>query len=151
MRKLNEIFKILDQMIDSADIDYSEIITLELNEKFFNNYQNQRLINSFLFNFAKIQDKIGSKLFKNILFELKEIDDYSIPMKDVVNILEKLEIIESAKDWDKLREIRNILAHEYPVSIEERIQNIKLVLNAYRLMNSLYKRLKQYVEKTLTL
>ncbi|MEI7942839.1 MAG: hypothetical protein WCH76_06705, partial [Candidatus Riflemargulisbacteria bacterium] len=57
------------------------------------------------------------------------------------------EIIESADDWDKLREIRNILSHEYPDSINERIQNIKLALNGYELMINLYRKLKEYSVK----
>lgn len=147
MPKLKEIFKLIDKMIENGNKDYSDIIVADLNEDYFCNYDNQRVINSFLFNFSKIQDKIGSKLFKHVLFELKEINDYTIPMKDVVNILEKLEIIESADDWDKLREIRNILSHEYPDSIKERIQNIKLALNGYDLMINLYKKLKEYSVK----
>jgi hypothetical protein len=149
MPKLKEIFKSLDKMIENGNKDYSDIIVADLNEDFFGNYDNQRLINSFLFNFSKIQDKIGSKLFKHVLFELKEINDYSVPMKDVVNILEKLEIIESADDWDRLREIRNILSHEYLDNIEERIQNIKLALTGYELMINLYTRLKEYVERVI--
>ncbi len=145
MPNLNENFKLLDQMIENGNKDYSDIQLVDLNEIFFGNYENQRLINSFLFNFSKIQDKIGSKLFKNVLIELKEINDYTIPMKDIVNILEKLEIIESADDWDKLREIRNILSHEYPDSLDERIQNIKLALTGYELMIGMYNKLKKYV------
>ena len=147
MSKLIEILKIIDQMIENGNKDYDDIMLADLNEGFFSNYENQRLVNSFLFNFSKIQDKIGSKLFKHVLVELKEINDYAIPMKDVVNILEKLEIIESADDWDKLREIRNILSHEYPDSINERIQNIKLALNGYELMINLYRKLKEYSVK----
>ena len=50
-------------------------------------------------------------------------------------------------DWDKLREIRNIFSHEYPDSLNERIQNIKLALNGYELMINLYKKLKEYSVK----
>ena len=45
---------------------------------------------------------MGSKLFKNLLFELKEIEDYSIPMIDILNILERLNIIDRTDKWDKL-------------------------------------------------
>lgn len=33
---------------------------------------------------------------------------------DKLNKLEKLQIIESAEVWKKMRNIRNILSHEYP-------------------------------------
>lgn len=51
-----------------------------------------------------------------------------MPMKDILNLLEKLSIPEKASDWDRLREIRNSLAHEFPFDIEERIENIHLAL-----------------------
>ena len=40
----------------------------------FDDYSNVRVVNSFLFDFLKIQDKIGTKLFKKILYVAKEID-----------------------------------------------------------------------------
>ena len=90
MQILKEDFKTLDILFESCNIDYKILKTQNIEEAFFDDYSNQRVVNSFLFNYIKIQDKMGSKLFKNVLFELKEIDNYSIPMIDVLNILEKL-------------------------------------------------------------
>ena len=126
MNEIKEIFNMCDVMFVNADIDYDELTSMDITEKFFEDYKNTRIVNSFLFNFSKLQDKIGAKLFKKTLYELKEIDSFSIGMIDVLNLLEKLEIIENATDWDNLREIRNILAHEYPLDIDERVENIQL-------------------------
>ena len=142
MNELNEIFNMCDVMFSNADIDYNELMSIDISAKFFEDYNNTRIVNSFLFNFSKLQDKIGAKLFKKALYELKEIDGFSIAMIDVLNRLEKLEIVEDANAWDNLREIRNILAHEYPLDIDERVENIELALGGYRELKKIYLRLK---------
>ncbi len=142
---LKQNIALLEQMFISCDKDYKELLSKEINEGFFEDYSDVRILNSFLFNFSKIQDKIGAKIFKQLLFELKEIDDFSIPMIDALNILEKLNIINKS-DWDKLREIRNLLAHEYPFHIEERIANIKITINYYPKLKEIFHKLKNAVK-----
>ncbi|MDP1659474.1 MAG: hypothetical protein Q8L73_09025 [Methylotenera sp.] len=61
-------------------------------------------------------------------------------------MLEKLEIIPSASMWDRLREIRNAIAHEYPLEIEERLENIVLALSGYDQLKDLYANIKQYAQ-----
>ncbi len=143
MNELKEIFNMCDVMFANADIDYNELISTNITETFFEDYNNTRVVNSFLFNFSKLQDKIGAKLFKKALYELKEIDSYSIAMIDVLNRLEKLEIVEDSSEWDSLREIRNILAHEYPLDIDERVENIALALDGYKQLKKIYIKLKE--------
>lgn len=134
-------------MFKSADIDFEELKTKEITTDFFDDYNNTRLVNSFLFNFSKLQDKIGAKLFRKSLYESKEIDDVYLPMIDVLNILEKLDIIEDANNWDELREIRNAIAHEYPFHIDERVENIKLALKGYEILKEIYANLCNFVQK----
>ena len=143
--ELEEIFNLCDTMFANADIDSNELMNSEIDETFFSDYSNTRIVNSFLFNFSKLQDKIGAKLFKKVLYELKEIDTFSVPMIDVLNQLEKLEIVKDTRAWDELREIRNILSHEYPLDIEERVENIYLVLKNYEVLKSIYGNLKRAV------
>jgi hypothetical protein len=144
MQALQEIIESIDTLITSADIDYNELLLIELNEDIFNDFNNQRIINSFLFNFTKLQDLTGAKLFKTVLIQLKEIDSYSIPMKDVLNILEKLNILNDADDWDLLREIRNAIAHEYPLDVAERIESLQMALRGYELLKKIFHNLKNY-------
>ena len=135
---INEIFKICDEMIKSCDIDYEELKKQNIQNDFFDDYTNTRLVNSFLFNFSKLQDKIGAKLFRKVLYDLKEIDNQNLSMIDILNLLEKLEIIEDSKEWDLLREIRNSLAHEYPFDIDERVANIKIAIDRYEILKKIY-------------
>lgn len=146
MSDLTEVFKTIDLLIKSCEIDYLELKKHKIDEMFFADYGNQRVINSFLFNFIKIQDKIGAKLFKKVLYSQKEIDDESLPMKDVLNLLEKLRILDNSDNWEKLREIRNALTHEYPFDVQERIENIILAIDGYNTLKMIYQNLKNYCQ-----
>jgi len=145
---ISEIFKICDEMFKSCDIDFNELKSQEIKSDFFDDYQNTRIVNSFLFNFSKLQDKIGAKLFRKVLYELKEIDNQNLSMIDILNLLEKLNILKNVEDWDRLREIRNSLSHEYPFDTDERIANISLALDGYEVLKDIYKQLQSfYLEK----
>jgi len=148
MEELKELFKLLDSIFDNAIIDYEELNKYKIDIDFLEDIQNRRLANSFLFYFSKIQDKIGAKLFKKVLYELGEIDTYSIPFIDVLNILEKLEIL-SSKEWLKIREIRNELSHEYPSDIYDSIENLKLSIKYFPKILQIYKNLKDVSEKVI--
>ena len=142
---LKQNLSICKQIISNCDIDCAELKKQQIDKLFFDNYENVRVVNSFLFNYSKLQDKIGTKLIKEVLFELKEIDDFSMPFRDVLNICEKLELFD-VKEWDRFREIRNILSHEYPMSISERLENISLAIEFYPKIKTIFQRLNDAVE-----
>ncbi len=143
---LKSLFESLDCLFKSCEIDYVLLKKQTLSDVWLSNYSNQRIVNSFLFNYIKIQDKLGASLFRKLLFSLREINSENIPMIDILNLLEKLEIIPSVAVWDSLREIRNVITHEYPTEIEERLENIALVLIGYEQIKRLYSNLKSYAQ-----
>ena len=71
------------------------------------------IIDLFIFRFIKLQDTIGARLFKQIL-EANEVDTYTLSNIDILNNMEKYEIIGDKDEWIELREIRNFFTHEYP-------------------------------------
>lgn len=74
--------------------------------------------------FAKLQDMIGSKLFPFIL-ELYTMESFeNKPFRDILDKLEKKEILPSAQWWIDMREIRNHAAHEYPDNPELMCKNL---------------------------
>jgi len=148
MEELKELFKLIDKISQNAAIDYDELLTYEIDIDFLEDIQNRRLANSFLFYFSKIQDKIGAKLFKKVLYELGEIDSFAIPFRDVLDILEKLEIIDSDK-WLLIREIRNELSHDYPFDIEDSLENLKLAIKFFPQILEIYHKLKEVCEKSI--
>lgn len=145
MQILKDDLKTLDLLFESCGLDYKVLKECRIGEDFFSDHSRQRIVNSFLFNYIKIQDKqdkMVSKLFRNLLFELKEIEDYSILMFDILNILERLNILNTRDEWDRLGEIKNIITHEYPSDIDERIENIHLALGVYEMLAGIFNHIK---------
>lgn len=128
---LSHILASIKLMMQSADIDYALMTAQPIDQEWFSEYDHQRIVNSFLFNYIKIQDRVGGKLFRLVLQQWRELDSDSMTMLDVLNRLEKLKIIDSVETWDKLREIRNAIPHEYPEEVPTRIDNMRLALGGY--------------------
>ena len=108
-------------------------------------------IDQLIFRYSKLQDVMGERLFTSILKNLKENFDNK-PFRDLIDRLEKLEIIESANDWDELRKSRNILSHEYSSEENELVMNIntvyeKLVPKIF----SIYDKIVFYIENNIKL
>ncbi len=144
---LVEIINKVTQLFSSCDIDYELLNTADINEQWFEDYNNQRIVNSFLFNYIKIQDSIGARLFRQLLYQLREIDQMELSMIDILNHLERLAIIDNLASWDRLRTIRNTITQDYPDDLEECIENIKLTLNGYRQLKQIFRRIEQAVNK----
>jgi len=136
-------------MMANAQIDYEALQSCTLDEHFFDDYANTRILNSFLFNFGKLQDKIGAKLFKQVLYETKEIDTTDQTMLDILHLLEQKEILSEMAEWERLREIRNILAHEYPFDMHERLENISVAMNGFADLKRIYHKLKMFAKPVL--
>ena len=80
-------------------------------------------IDQMIYRFSQLQDTIGNKLFPLMLQGLGEYSQ-NMPFIDMLNKLEKLSIIESAENWLGLREIRNLVTHEYPGNEREIVKAI---------------------------
>lgn len=106
-------------------------------------------IDQFLFRFLKLQDAIGQKLFKTILLVLKE-EIENKPFIDILNRLDKLELIYDLDTWLELRKIRNALAHEYEDDSEEISHIINKIYDEKETLKSFFYQIYQFViDKTL--
>jgi hypothetical protein len=97
-------------------------------------------IDQLVFRFTKLQDEIGTNTFRFLLDYLEE-DNYNKPFRDILNLLERLLIIDSSDTWLTLRELRNDLAHEYPMMFDETIEKL----------NQLYKQIPSLEQILLTI
>lgn len=143
---LDEQVIIIKKLLNNLKEDYNDIKNLKIDYNALTNKEKRQKIDSFLFNFTRLQDILGAKFFKNILYELKEIDNKNIPMIDILNHLEKLQIIESIDNWDYLREIRNHLSHEYLFNENEILHSINLVINSTPTLKNLVYNILQYLK-----
>jgi hypothetical protein len=119
---------------------------MPLNIEDFNDTEKVKTIDSFIYRFIKIQDKMGEKLFPSVLYALHEYDS-TMPFIDVLNKLEKLRLIPSADEWIEFRNLRNTLTHEYPDNEDEIIQAIEIALDAYKTMLSIFGKMSDELQK----
>ncbi len=111
--------------------------------------QNIADIDQFLYRFGKLQDAVGEKLFPFILMFLREENIRSKAFIDILNRLEKLEILDSKEDWFELRKIRNDLSHNYDDNPAEMASTINYIYEKKETLVSIYLKVKQfYMKKT---
>ncbi len=85
------------------------------------------LTDQYIYRFAKLKDLMGDKLFKLILEYIGENTE-RMAFIDILNRLEKLDILESVESWLDLRIERNKIAHDYAKHKEELIQEFNTLL-----------------------
>lgn len=100
--RLNQAFSGLKKVFPLDSIKFKNL----LNDEFF-------MLETLIYRFSKLQDFIGTKLIDAFLIKKGEYLE-SMSMIDKVNKLERLQVIDSAENWHKLRQLRNHIAHEYP-------------------------------------
>jgi len=76
-----------------------------------------------IYRFSKLQDTMGNKLFRLILQWLEE-ETETLSFLDILNKLEKLNILDNKDQWLLFREIRNEVTHEYPFNREDVIRGL---------------------------
>ena len=100
-----------------------------------------------IFRFTKLQDELGNNTFRFLLEYLQE-DITGKPFRDILNILERLKIIESADTWLSLRELRNDLTHDYPELIHETIDKLNHLYRQLPLLENILTITRQQLEKS---
>ncbi|MCF8420627.1 MAG: hypothetical protein K9G63_17260 [Melioribacteraceae bacterium] len=138
--ELNIHFKRIDALIPQVN-QY-----LPLNEDDFENTEIVKTLDSFIYRFIKVQDRMGEKLFPEYLKDLQEYKP-NMPLIDMLNTLERIEVINSTEDWIDYRKLRNNLTHEYPGNEKEIIDSLNSALEAYGNIKNIYKNIIKDVSK----
>jgi len=114
-----------------------------LNVKKYENLNDDEVahIDQFLFRFAKLQDTMGQKLFRFILLFLNE-DIEGKPFIDILNLLEKLNLLKSVNEWKELREDRNELSHNYDDNPEEMAESLNKLFQKRKILINIYDGIK---------
>ena len=97
-------------------------------------------LNTLVFRFSKLQDLIGSKMFRTYL-EFNKFDTRNKSFLELLREIEK-EGIADIDSWDELRRIRNSVAHEYPGEEEETVEALELLIRKMPLLIAVAHRLK---------
>jgi len=106
-------------------------------------YDQLSYIDQLIFRFSKLQDSMGSRLFPAILENLGE-DIKGKPFIDQLTKLEELKLLDNHKEWLRLRETRNTVAHEYPFHSEEIIEGLNLLYEDVQVISEIWSGMKKY-------
>lgn len=147
--KLQKYFNECDkhlQRIEEAYADMQSFIPLSV-EKYHNLTKDEvQAIDQYLYRFAKLQDTMGDKIFKLIIQQYEQNSDI-LPFLDILNKLEKIGFITSAKEWINLRKIRNEISHQYDDEPEEMSQAINKIVSQKVIIEENYLKLKHKYEE----
>lgn len=102
-------------------------------------------IDQYIFRFAKYQDLIGGKLFKQILLTEGEAVE-NMSFRDIFNRSEKIGIAESWEQWFELRQMRNEISHEYPVISDEGVSSLNKIILSLDYLENAYSRCISYLD-----
>lgn len=119
---------------------------LPLDEKTYLNLDSEAVmcLDQFIFRFSKLQDTIGAKIFRYVLAWLyEEVDTMS--MRDILDRLERLGVIDSVENWIYMRELRNTVAHDYPLDTREVVTSLNELVACMGMLKAVYGRLKEKI------
>ena len=147
INSLEKLFNYLKKDIEVFNNLYGIPIKSEILETIENDDNLRRLVASITSDFSKAQAILGEKLFKEILYFTDEINDKNISFFEVLSILEKLSIMEHRLEWKQVKEIRNNIAHEYPEEVDKLADNLNLIFEKVKFLNSCFNNIKGFYEE----
>jgi len=133
IERLNSVLKTL-KTIYPLTSDSLESISLEIEDK----------LDVLAFRFSKLQDLLGSKIFREYLIFLQ----YPVEGKNFLELLKELEKenILDIDRWSEFRGIRNNISHDYPFEEDEKIDAINYLIKNVNYLIKITKEIKENFE-----
>jgi len=96
------------------------------------------------FRFSKLQDLLGSKIFREYLSVLQ----YPVEDKNFLELLKELdkENIIDIDIWSEFRGVRNSISHDYPFEDEEKLEAINYLIKNVKYLIDITKKIKDNFE-----
>lgn len=96
------------------------------------------------FRFAKLQDLLGSKIFREYL----SILEFPVEGKNFLTLLKELdkEQIVDLDIWSEFRAVRNNISHDYPYDNSEKIDAVNYLIENVNYLTNLVRRIKEDFE-----
>ena len=107
-----------------------------LDATLFEDFEKIKTVDCFIYRFIKLQDLMGEKLFRYFLDEIGEYRD-DMSLIDILDKLERFNIVENPTDWMRYRKLRNKLTHEYPNNEEDVIEGIQIAMDAFEMTETI--------------
>jgi len=102
-------------------------------------------LDTLAFRFAKLQDLIGSKIFREYLLEVGYVIEDK-PFWELLREIEKEGIIDIDL-WSEFRKVRNLLAHDYPDEIDEKVEAINYLIEKTPLLIDVVRKIENKIKR----
>lgn len=142
--RLQREFEICDKhilRINEALEELSAVLPLSSDNYATLNSEQIRCLDQFIFRFSKLQDAMEAKIFRFLLEYLDE-DVTALPMRDILNHLERYHILPDANEWIYIRELRNEIAHDYPLLENDVVRILNELFSKVEILYGIYDKLK---------
>lgn len=142
--RLQREFDICDKhilRINEALEELSDVLPLSTDSYASLNSEQIRCLDQYIFRFSKLQDAMGAKIFRYFLEYLDE-DISALPMRDILNRLERYQILPNANEWIYMRELRNEIAHDYPLLENDIVHILNELLSKTNVLYGIYEKIK---------
>ena len=80
--------------------------------------------------------------FRMVLEWLYE-DTSTMSIRDILNRLERLNLIDDVESWVYIRELRNTVSHNYPLGTKEVVDSLNELIRQVETIKNIYSRLKE--------
>ncbi len=118
----------------------------DIDSEIFEEFEKVKVVDTFIYRFIKLQEMMGEKLFKVFLDEIGEYKD-NMSLLDLLDKLERFDIIDQASDWMEYRKLRNKLTHEYPNNEDDVVEGIKLAIEVFDKIETILSNILHYQKK----
>lgn len=96
-------------------------------------------LDQFVYRFTKLQDSMARRFLPS-LYALLEADTEPKPFLDILTRLEQLGVLPSVQTWQRFRNLRNNLAHDYPESLEQTADTLNQLLKTWGDLEEIFTR-----------
>ncbi len=101
-------------------------------------------LDQFAYRFAKLQDVMSVQLFRRFALDALHEPVESLPVIDILNLLERYRYLPSTLRWQEIREIRNQITHEYRLDTDELIVTLEIAFGMVAEMSEIVAALKKH-------
>ncbi len=134
IERLEDVLKRLDKLYP-LDLDNFDKFTSSQKD----------MLDTLAFRFSKLQDLIGSKIFREYLNYIGFITEDKTFL-EILKEMERENIID-IDTWSEFRKVRNTIAHDYPEEIEEKLEAINYLIEKTPILIEVVRKIESKINK----
>jgi hypothetical protein len=100
-------------------------------------------LDQFTYRFAKLQDVMSAQVFRRFVLDVLREPVETLPVIDILNLLERYGYLPSTARWQEIREVRNQITHEYQLDPSELIVTLAIAFGMVAEMSDVVEVLKR--------